>query len=96
MGESLRCKQQHGTVTLSDIFGSADLGESPMHFCYSRQVAMIRDKKIGMRMDRKWLLLLLRREAVLRKIRLQGEDMVVKRDYGLYILSTHLGLVGKL
>jgi hypothetical protein len=108
-------------VTLSDILGSADLGESPMHFCYSRQVAIIWEKKIGIRIDRKcllllllllkigirmnrkWLLLLLRREAVLRKIRLQGENTVVKRNYGLYIVfcilyivSTHLGLVTKL
>jgi hypothetical protein len=124
-------------VILSDIFGSADHGESPMHFCYSHQVAVIWEKKIGIRvdrnshqvavirekkigirvdrnshqvamiwykkigikmnrnsrqvamiwnkkiwirMDRKRLLLLLKREAVLRKIRPQGEDMVVKRD----------------
>jgi hypothetical protein len=101
-------------VTLSDIFGSADLGESLMNFCYSRQVAMILEEKsgmrmdrnsrqvmileekIGMRMDRKWLPLLLRREAVLRKIRLQGEDVVVVRDFGMYIVSTHKGLVRKL
>jgi len=47
---------------------------------------MVWEKKIGMRIDRKWLLLLLGRKAVLRKIRLQGEDMVVKRDCGLYIV----------
>jgi hypothetical protein len=69
----------NGTVTLSDIFGSADLGERPLHFCYRHQVARILEKN-GMRMNRKGLLLLLRRVAVLRKIRLQGEDMVVKRD----------------
>jgi len=57
---------------------------------------MIREKKIGVRKNRKGLLLLLRREAVLRKIRLQGEDMVAKRDYGMYIVSTHLGHVRKL
>jgi hypothetical protein len=57
---------------------------------------MIQEKKSGMRKNRKWLPLLLRREAVLRKIRLQGEDMVAKRDYCMYIVSTHLGLVRKL
>jgi hypothetical protein len=111
-------KQQHSTVTLSDISGSADFGESPMHFCYSCQVATVLEKKIGIRMDRnsrqvatvlqkkigirmdrnscqvatvlekkigirmdrKGLLLLLKRAALLRKIRLHGEGIVLKRE----------------
>jgi hypothetical protein len=38
----------------------------------------------------KWLLLLLKREAVMGKIvRLQGEDMVGKRNNRMYIVSAH-------
>jgi hypothetical protein len=56
----------------------------------SHQVSLMLEKKIGNRMNRKGLLiLLLKREAVLGKTRLQGEDKVVKWDQGMYIVSTH-------